>query len=256
MDAFISKIIKSYGRKELRVHSSSAAFYIVVSALPLVAALTFALSFLSPSLVTELEELLKGILPSNFHEDLNGIISSLAERRSLAIVPFSILAALWGSAKGVGGLCYGIERIYDIKKERRFILRWLKTGWRTVLFYIIIICSLLVFALGKLITQGSLFLEIIINLRVIIFAVLLSLIFSLFYSRLANTPFKNHLFGGTLAATGWMVFTYFYSLYVSFAITSTSVYAEMGTVIFFMLWVYFCVNIILVGAEINKQLID
>ena len=254
MDSFISKIIKSYGHKELRLHSSSAAFYIVVSTIPLVAILIFALSFLSPTLISELESLLKSFLPSNFHRDLNSIISSLAEKRSAAFVPVSIIAALWGSTKGVGGLCDGIEKIYGIKKERRFILRWLKTAWRTTLFYLIIICSLTVFALGKLITKGSLFLEIIINLRVILFAVLLSVIFALFYSRLASTPFKNHLFGGILAAIGWMLFTYFYSLYVSYAVASTSVYAEMGTVIFFMLWVYFCVNIILVGAEINKSL--
>ena len=97
--------------------------------------------------------------------------------------------------------------------------------------------------------------EIIINLRVIIFGAVLSVVFALFYSRLANTPFKSHLPGGILAAIGWMLFTYFYSLYVSYAISSASIYAEMGTIIFFMLWVYFCVNIILVGAEINFVLI-
>ena len=255
MDSFISKIIKSYEKKELRIHSSSAAFYIVISTVPLVAILIFALSFLSPALISELESLLKSFLPSNFHSDLNGIISSIAEKRSAAAVPFSIIAALWGSTKGVGGLCYGVERIYGIKKERRLVLRWLKTAWRTALFYIIIITSLSVFAIGKIITQGSLLVEIIINMRVILFAAILSLIFTLFYSRLGNTSFKNHLFGGILAAVGWMLFTYFYSLYVGFAINSESVYAEMGTIIFFMLWVYFCVNIILVGAEINKTLL-
>lgn len=255
MDTFINKIIKSYGQKELRIHSSSAAFYIVVSTLPLVAILIFALSFLSPALISELESFLKSILPSNFHRDLNSLISSLSERGSVAIVPFSILAALWGSTKGVGGLCYGIERIYEIKREPRLILRWLKTAWRTALFYIIVICSLSVFAMGKLFQAPSLFVEILVNLRVILFAILLSIVFTLFYSRLANTAFKNHLPGGILAAIGWMLFTYFYSMYVSYAISSASIYAEFGTVIFFMLWVYFCVNIILVGAEINKTLI-
>ena len=256
MEAFITKLIKAYGQKELRLHSSSAAFYIVVSALPLLAVLIFILSVLSPALLTAFEELLSSILPKEFYGGLGSVIVSFKESGLSALVPFSILASLWGSTKGVGGLCYGIEAIYGIKKERRLILRWLKTAWRTSLFYLIIICSLLIFAIGRTIPEKSLFVEIIVNLRIIIFALLLSVIFTLFYSRLANTSFKNHLFGGILAAASWMLFTYFYSLYVSYAVISQSIYAEVGTIIFFMLWVYFCVNIILIGAEINRQLID
>ena len=254
MDAFITKIIKSYGQKELRIHSSSAAFYIVVSALPLVAILIFTLSFFSPTLLSELESFLQSVLPKEFWGEVSTIISGIHENRLPVLVPFTVIAALWGSTKGVGGLCYSVETIYDIKKQPHIILRWLKTAWRTLLFYLVIIASLLIFALGRLIIASSLLIEIIINLRIIIFGALLSVVFTLFYSRLANSSFKNHLLGGILAAVGWMLFTYFYSLYVSYAIASASIYAEMGTIIFFMLWVYFCVNIILVGAEINKTL--
>lgn len=256
MDAFINKIIKSYGQKELRIHSSSAAFYIVVSALPLMAILIFTLSFLSPPLLEELDAFLKSILPQEFWSGLSSIISGITKNRLPVLVPFTVLAALWGSGKGVGGLCYAVERIYGIQKQPHIILRYLKTAWRTLLFYLVIIASLFIFALGRLIPRSSLLIEVIINLRVIIFGVILSVVFSLFYSRLAGTHFKNHLFGGILAAIGWMLFTFFYSLYVSYAISSASIYAELGAAIFFMLWVYFCVNIILIGAEINKTLMS
>ncbi len=255
MDTFITKIIKSYGQKELRIHSSSAAFYIVVSALPLVAILIFTLSFFSPDLITELEGFLQSVLPKEFWGEASLIISGIRENRLPVLVPFTVIAALWGSTKGVGGLCYGVERIYGVGKQPHIILRWLKTAWRTLLFYLVIVGSLLIFALSRLISVSSLFVEIIINLRVILFGAVLSIVFALFYSRLANTSFKNHLPGGILAAVGWMLFTFFYSLYVSYAMGSASIYAEMGTIIFFMLWVYFCVNIILVGAEINSALI-
>lgn len=256
MDSFISKIIKSYGRKELRVRSSSAAFYIVVSALPLVAILIFTLSYLSPALLQELEAFLQSILPREFWSGLSSVISGIRENRLPVLVPFTIIAALWGSTKGVGGLCDGVEKIYGINKHPHLILRWLKTGWRTLLFYLVIIVSLFVFAIGRLIPTDSLLIEIIINLRVIIFASVLSLVFALFYSRLAGSSVKNHLFGGILASVGWMLFTFFYSLYVGYSVSSASVYAELGTAIFFMLWVYFCVNIILIGAEINKTLLS
>ena len=256
MDAFITKIIKSYGQKELRIHSSSAAFYIVVSALPLISILIFTLSFLSPALLTELEAFAQSILPKNFWSEFSDIISGITQNRLPVLVPFTVFAGLWGSTKGIGGLCYGVETIYGIKKQPHIILRWLKTAWRTLLFYLVIIGSLSVFALSKFILTPSLLVEIIINLRIILFAIALSVVFTLFYSRLANTSFKNHIFGGILASVGWMLFSFFYSMYVSYALNSASIYAELGTIIFFMLWVYFCVNIILVGAEINKTLMQ
>lgn len=255
MIAFISKIAKSYGRDGLRTHSSSAAFYIVVSTLPLIAILIFTLTFLSPNLVAELESLIKTILPKEFYKELYSIIVGIKERRLPFLVPFSIVTALWGSTKGIEALCHGVERVYETNHKASIITKWLKTAWRTLLFYLAIVGTLFIYAIGKFFSSDSIIVTLIVKVRVLIFAAILSVFFTLFYSRLGNTSFKNHILGGILSTLGWMVFTYFYSIYVSYAISTANIYAEMGTIIFFMLWVYFCVNIILVGAEINKALL-
>lgn len=247
----ILTIIKNYSRDNVRIHASSAAFYIVVSALPLVAILIFSLTFLSPILLSELENFLKSILPKEFYRELYSIITGLKENRLPLLVPFSIITALWGSTKGIGAICYGVETVYKTTPKTNVILKWLKTAWRTLLFYLAIFGTLFIFAIGKFFPVQNLFVKITLNLRIIIFALLLSVFFTFFYSRLGNSPFKKHLLGGIISAVGWMAFTFFYSLYVSYALKSTSIYAEMGTIIFFMLWVYFCINIILVSAEIN-----
>ncbi len=252
MKAFILKITKGYSKDSLRLYSSSATFYIVVSALPLVAILIYALSYLSPSLITELENLLLSILPKEFHSGLNDIILNIKEKQISSLVPFSIITAIWGSTKGVGGLCHGIEAIFSKASHSRFIPRTIKALWRTLLFYLIIIGSLFLFSIGKLIYVQGEILNIIVRLRIVLFAFMLSVVFSLLYTRLSGTSFRKHLLGGFFASLGWMLFTYFYSIYVSYALHSDSIYAEMGTLIFFMLWCYFCVNIILIGAEINK----
>ncbi len=252
MTKVIFKIIKNYGRDNIRTHSSSAAFYVIVSALPLMSILIFALSFLSPSLVNELESFLKSFLPKEFYSELYSIIAGLKERRLPALVPFSIITALWGSTKGIESLCHGVEVIYKTSYSYHIIIKWLKTAWRTLLFYLAILGTLFIFAVGKLFPVQSLIIKITLNFRIIIFMLLLSIFFTVFYSRLGNSHFKNHLLGGIFSSAGWMIFTFFYSLYVSYALKNGSIYAEMGTVIFFMLWIYFCVNIILIGAEINK----
>ena len=254
MGAFIYKIIKSFGQNEVRRHASSAAFYIVVSALPLITILVYATSCLSPALQDELEPFLEKLLPRAFSAELFGILTNIRQKRLPFLVPFSTIAALWGSTKGVEALCSGTEAIYGTKRRRPLVLHWLKTAGRTLAFYVAFIGSLLISALGKLYVAPSAFVYLLLSLRIVLFALFLSFFLAYFYARLANSPLKKHLLGGTVAALGWMAFTFLYSIYVSYALSSLSIYAEVGTAIFFMLWVYFCVNIILVGAEINKAI--
>lgn len=254
MIAFILRITKSFGQNEVRRHAASAAFYIVVSALPIVTILVYGLSCLSPALQGELVQFLERLLPGAFSKHLYRIVTSIKQKHLPILVPFSVLAALWGSTKGVEALCSGTESIYGTKRKRSLILRWLKAAERTLAFYLAFIGSLLIFALGKLLRAPSATVYLILSLRICAFAVALSLFLTYFYARLANSSFKKHLVGGIVAAIGWMIFTFLYSIYVTIALSSLSIYAEMGTAIFFMLWVYFCVNIILLGAEINKAL--
>ncbi len=254
MKTFISRLFRSYSRDKLRIYSSSAAFYIVVSALPLIAILIFSLTHLSPSLIAELKTLLEGILPSELFKELNTIIASISEKGVFAYVPFSILAAIWGSTKGIGGLCHGIESIYGIKGSSYFILRSIKALWRTLVFYAITIASLLAFAISKLIYVESPIALLFIRGRVVILAIFLFVALTLFFSKISGTQFKKQIPGGIFSSIGCMLFTFFYSIYITYALRSQSIYAEMGTLIFFMLWVYFCVNIILIGAEFGKVL--
>ena len=256
MKAFIFKISKGYTRDKLRIYSSSVSFYIIVSSVPLVSILFFILSFLAPSLILGLESLISSILPKEIFEGFNSILSSLKERGSV-LVPFSIFTAIWGSTKGIGGICEGVEHIYKVQSKGGFFIKGLQRLWRTLLFYLVTLASLLVFALGKLFhpyADQFFIIKIFLKVRIIFFALFLFFFFSLLYWRLSNKSFKQTLLGGAFSSIGWMVFTYFYSIYVSYAINSVSIYAEMGTVIFFMLWVYFCVNIVLIGAEINRIL--
>lgn len=254
MKAFILRLFRSYSRDKIRIYSSSAAFYIVVSALPLIAILIFSLTHVSLDLVKELEALLEEILPSEVFRELNIVISSLSEKGVYAYVPFSIIAAIWGSTKGIGGLCHGIESIYGVKGTERFILRSIKALWRTLVFYAIIITSLLAFAISKLIYVKSPIALIFARGRVVISAILLSIALALFFAKISGTRFKKQMPGGIFSSVCCMLFTFFYSIYITYALKTQSIYAEMGTLIFFMLWAYFCVNIILIGAEIGKAL--
>lgn len=259
MKTFIFKVWQGYTKDNLRIYSSSVSFYIIVSSVPLVAILFYILSFMSQDLVSNFEILISSILPKEIYDNFYSVILSIKERSNIALVPFSIITALWGSTKGIGGICEGIEHIFKTQNKGGFIIRSVERIWRTLLFYLIIMASLFVFAFGKLFypyKKDVFLIKLFLQLRIFFFAVILFMFFLILYARLSNGKIKAQILGSVFASLGWMVFTYFYSIYVGYAVNSLSVYAEMGTVIFFMLWVYFCVNIILIGAEINKHFIN
>lgn len=254
MNTLFHKIVKGYGDDRLRLYSSSVSFYIAVSALPLMSVLIFIISVISPSLVSELNSVLFGILPRDIFKGMKIVISSIERRQPLSYVPFTVITALWSSTKGVGDLCRGIEELFGTQKEHGAIKKFLKSAVRTLIFYLLSLTSLCGLALIKELYYGKFILLLPIWLRTALFFTVLVLLFSAFFARLGHCTFTSQLPGGVFASLGFFSFSYFYSLYIRFAIENGSLYAELGTAVFFMLWTYFCVNIVFVGAEINKVL--
>ena len=63
---------------------------------------------------------------------------------------------------------------------------------------------------------------------------------------------RCHLPGAVFSAVGWVLFSFFYSLYVTDFPNAASLYGSLAAVCLLMLWVYFCLLILLLGAELNK----
>lgn len=143
----------------------------------------------------------------------------------------------------------------------------------TVAFMALIIATLVVLVFGatvRSIAESSFpaalhIFDLIIRLRMFIFLALLTLFFSLVYSAVSGngrknasandespTGYRRQIPGAFIAASGWMLYSYFYSLYIVYFPNASYIYGSLAAVILFMLWVYFCMIIFLVGAEINK----
>lgn len=71
-----------------------------------------------------------------------------------------------------------------------------------------------------------------------------------------DNRFKAQLPGAAFSAVGWMVFSFFYSIYIEHFSNYSFVYGSLAAIVFLMLWLYFCMNIFLFGAQINKMIED
>ena len=63
---------------------------------------------------------------------------------------------------------------------------------------------------------------------------------------------KSHMPGAVFATVGWMLFSYGYALYIQYFPSASAIYGSLTAVCLIMLWMYVCVIILLLGAEVNK----
>ena len=71
---------------------------------------------------------------------------------------------------------------------------------------------------------------------------------------MAKTTLRKQLPGAVFTACGWLLLSFFFSVYLDVFEGFTSMYGSLTTIILIMLWLYGCMYIILLGGEINALL--
>ncbi|MBQ4563380.1 MAG: YihY/virulence factor BrkB family protein, partial [Lachnospiraceae bacterium] len=158
----------------------------------------------------------------------------------------------------------GLNQIYQVDQKRHFLVRRLLAVGYTLAFIVIVLLCLILLVFGNrlqillthtfpLLGQITAF---IINLRSFLSIAILTLFFSLLYKVLPNRPlsYKKQLPGAVFAALGWVLFSFFYSIYIDNFSNYAHIYGSMTALILLCLWIYVCMNIVLIGAQINMWL--
>ena len=95
-----------------------------------------------------------------------------------------------------------------------------------------------------------------INIHHLVVFILLVTLFSVFYAYLPKrkSKFVTQIPGSIFTAFGWILFSFCYNFYINNFTNFSKIYGSLGALVLFMLWLYFCVNIFLLGAELNRAL--
>ncbi len=265
MSKFIKDFIKVYKEDRINILSGYASFFITISAVPFIALIFYVLGKLSPSLVDSFENLISTIVPQGLLNGFKTIIEQIKIANAKILLPISIITALWASCKGTGGLTRGIEHVYNSDKQYTFFANIFTNMYRTLIFTILVVISLIVFSVGRVLVANiqtdsyamNILFQILLKLRFVAYLAFLVLVFDILYRRLSGVKgLLNHLPGAIFTSIGWTGFTAIYSIYISYVLGKPSIYLGMGTLVFFMLWIYFLVIIALIGSEINKLYIQ
>ena len=206
--------------------------------------------------VTVLTDLLSGILPKAFLPGARQLILSAYRSTTGTLVSISAITALWSAGKGFYGLCAGLNAVYNVRETRSWLtLRVISMGY-TFAFLLVLILSLLLHMSGAVLLSWLPGWENLLKLRFLLLLGIQTLLFAAMFTFLPNTgiSFPKTLPGASLAALAWQIFSGLYSLYAEHFAGLSGIYGSVYGVALSMLWVYFCVSILLYAAALNRWL--
>jgi membrane protein len=177
------------------------------------------------------------------------------------LISITAITALWSAGKGFFAIMKGMNSVYEINETRKSIFLRLLSTIYTLIFAILLIASMVLLVFGNRlyiwIEQKFPVLKdlalLIISLRTIVGLIILLVFFLFIYVVIPNrkTRFINELPGALVSAGGWMAFSYAFSYYIDHYSNYASMYGSLTAIVLFMLWMYCCMYILFIGAEIN-----
>ena len=252
-------IFGSQLRKDnVNAYASSCAFFIFLSLIPMVVLLCTLMKFI-PVKDIDLYVLTSG-LPETIGLILRNIVNE-ASRHSIGTVSISIIAMLWASGKGVNSLITGLNAIEHVEDKRNGIWTRILASLYTLVFLGGILIFLVLMVYGNVLEDAIVghfpklakVFSTLVLFKGIISIVVMTLILMFLYAILpyGKRRIRIQFLGAFFTAVSWTLFSYFFSLYAK-KTTAFSVYGSLSTIIILLFWLYFCMYLVFVGANINK----
>lgn len=245
--------------KNINAFAASIAFFIFLSLVPMLVLICTIIPY-TPLTEKNLMTAVAEIIPEVMNPLAQSLIAEVYDK-SAGILSIAAVATLWTAGKGVMALIQGLNAINGVEEKRNYLVVRTVSSLYTLLMLVAVLLSLFVMVFGnKLVTVA---LRRVPTLQVVAAAVmrfrflfgwgLLTLAFMAVYAFLPNKKlrFKEQLPGAAFAAVVWSTFSWGFSIYVGVS-NSYSIYGSLSLIVIVMLWMYFCMYIILVGACVNQ----
>ena len=252
---FMNKINEDH----VTAYSAQAAYFVLLSFIPFLLLLLTSVQY-TPISKQQMADAVIKVCPDSFKSFVTGIIEEVYNK-SLAVVPITALTALWSAGKGIQALTNGLNCIYQIRETRNYLVTRIRSIFYTMMFLIAIICTLLLLVFGNSIQREltkhlpflSNLVAMIISLRTVIALGLLAFVFLFLYKFVPNrkATLRSQIPGAVFTSLAWSLFSFGFSLYFDYYDGMSNMYGSMTSLILILLWMYICMNIVMIGAEIN-----
>ncbi|MDL2302428.1 YihY/virulence factor BrkB family protein, partial [Lachnospiraceae bacterium OttesenSCG-928-D06] len=245
-------------RENISAHAASTAFFFFLSMGPLLMVICTIIPF-TPVTEANLIRAFVEITPNMMDELVESFIKEMFQA-SAGILSIAILAAIWSASKGILALMRGMNDINKVEENRGYISVRIVATFYTLIMLLGVVLSLILMVFGNHIVElivrkiqgAEAVADFFLNFRFLLVWLLLTFIFTLIYTFIPSKKLKirEQIPGAAFSAVVWNLFSSGFSIYIS-KTGSYSIYGSLSIIIVVMLWMYFCMYIILIGAYIN-----
>lgn len=246
-------------RDRLDSASAHGAFFLIISFLPFIAlVLTLMQRIHFSSGVPILEAALR-LFPESVSSFVEALFPSPLE--SGGVLPVAVITSVWTSSMAMVAVIKGLDQIYEVKESRGLVRLRAVAILYVLAFAVVILVTAALLVFGSTIYNYLLkhsppfFATLLINFKSLVGFLLLFIFFTLMYTFLPRRRIKflHNLAGAAFGAAGWVLFSFFFSLFVE-NFSNFSIYGSLATLVILMYWLFFCMYILFLGAEVSMWL--
>lgn len=257
----VFKLINNCISDQLTLYAAQSSFFMMFSLFPIIMIIISIIQAILPLTEADFINLISSFLPVEINFDFSSIFGNLLSNSTGTIISISTITLLWSASKVVYSLVLGLNSIHHTIETRNNIIRRLLSIFYTLIFILIIIFYFIILVFGDYI---QMYLErtipslihismLIVCVRTALSILVLILFFALIYKALPDKKlsFRRQMPGAIFATAGWLIFSFIFNIYMNNFSNYSYIYGSLTAIIIFMLWMYFCMIILLAGAELN-----
>ena len=231
--------LKAMNEDHVGAYAAQSAYFIMLSFIPFIILL---LTLIQYTTLTRAD--IYGAAQAVFPDSMNGFVIDIINEvysKTAVTVSLSAITAAWSAGKGFLALMRGMNSVYDVEEQRNYIVLRFRSAIYTIVF--VVHLPFLAVITGM-----------ILRLKDVVSIAFLTLVFMLLYKFVPNRKARllSQAPGAVFSSVCWYLFSIGFSLYVTYTPGLSNMYGSLTTIILVMLWLYFCMYIILLGAEINS----
>ena len=259
----IRGFMKRLNEDHVGAYAAQSAYFILLSFIPFVLLVVTLVKY-TPLTRDDVYSVLINMLPTEFQSYVGGIVNEIFYQ-SVAYMPITIITTLWSAGKGIAALTNGLNSIYHVTETRNYIINRLR-GMAYTLIFVAAFLSLVLLVFGtriqnKLTEHLPMVARVtssIMGMRTLITTGVLAVLFLVLYKCIPNrkASFKSQCPGALISSLAWSIFSLAFSMYLDIALAASNMYGSLTMIVFIMIWMYFCMWILLIGAEINAYFED
>ncbi|MBQ7360419.1 MAG: YihY/virulence factor BrkB family protein [Lachnospiraceae bacterium] len=246
-------------KKNLSAFSASTAFFLFLSLGPMLAFACTLIPYL-PLTSEDLFETVMMVLPDKVEGVAKALLAEIFEK-STSVMSLAALTMIWAAGKGTLAMMRGLNAIHGVEEERNYFVVRMVASIYTLAIVLAIFSSLGLIVFSNFIIdmvciylpQTEVALQVIAPFRYMIVWIFVTGILASIYCFLPSVKlrFKKQIPGAMVAAGFWSVFSWGFSLYMDY-FDMTAVYGSLSVLVLALLWLYFGMYIILLGAYLNR----